>query len=118
MGNFEEAIATIKNAFGATPEEKAHLPKIHRVQADILAQQPNVDPEAVEEAYREAIKVSQKYGALTQELKAVTHLGQLLRAQGRGAEALEMLAPLYAKFSEGFDTKALREAKEFLDEIS
>ncbi len=118
MGNTEQALTTIQNAFGATPEEKVQLPNLHRVHGDILWQQPNADLELVEAAYRESIEVSQKFGALTHELKAVTHLGRLLRSQGRGAEALAMLAPLYEKFSEGFDTVTLREAKELLDEIS
>ena len=118
MGALDEALVAIQNAFGATPEEKMHLPKLHRVHADILRQQPNADLELVESTYREAIEISQKFGALTQELQAVTHLGRWLLSCGRGAEALRMLAPLYAKFSEGFDTVTLREAKEFMDEIS
>jgi predicted ATPase len=56
-------------------------------------------------------------GAKAFELRAATRLGLLLQAQGRGTEARELLAPLYASFTEGFDTRDLREAKALLEEL-
>lgn len=117
-GNYELALTTINNAFGATPEETAHLPKLHRIHADILWKQPNPDLGLVERTYRQSIEVSRQFGSLTEELITVTHLGQLLQSCGRGPEAQALLAPLYAKFTEGFDTPALQQAKKLLDELS
>jgi predicted ATPase len=45
-------------------------------------------------------------------------LARLWRDQARRKEALELLAPVYDRFTEGFATADLREAKELLDEIS
>lgn len=117
-GDHEKALQTIEDAFGAAPEEKMHFPELHRVRADILLLQPNADIQAVEQEYRNAIAASQQYGALTQELRAVTRLGRLLQSCGRAAEARELLAPLYAKFTEGLDTPDLIEAKTLLDELN
>ncbi len=117
-GDYEQALATIQDAFGAAPEEEMHFPELHRVRADILLKQSDPDVEVVENEYREAIDASQKCGSLTQELRAVTRLGRLLQPQGRVREAHALLAPLFAKFTEGFDTQDLQEAKTLLDELS
>jgi predicted ATPase len=45
-------------------------------------------------------------------------LGRLRRDQGRRAEARDLLAPTYGWFTEGFDTRDLKEAKTLLDKLS
>lgn len=117
-GQYDEALATIEDAFGAAPEEEMHFPELHRVRADILLQKPNADLQTVEQGYRDAIAASQKYQSLAQELRAVTRLGRLLQSCGRGSEARALLAPLYAKFTEGLDTLDLVEAKTLLNELT
>ena len=51
------------------------------------------------------------------ELRAATSLARLWGEQGRLAEARELLAPVYASFTEGFDTADLKDAKRLLDEL-
>ena len=118
MGDMEQAIATMENAFGAAPEERMHFPELYRVHADLLLKKPDCDLDEVENEYREAIRVSQQFGSITQELRAVTRLGRLLQSRGRSGEALGLLTPLFEKFSEGFDTHDLCEAKSLLIELS
>ena len=48
-------------------------------------------------------------------MRAAVSLARLLADQGRRDEARELLAPIYGRFSEGFDTPDLREAKALLD---
>ena len=38
--------------------------------------------------------------------------------QDRREEARDLLAPVYGWFTEGFDTRDLKEAKELLDELA
>jgi len=40
------------------------------------------------------------------------------RDQGKRDEARELLAPVYGWFTEGFDTRDLKEAKALLDELA
>ena len=40
------------------------------------------------------------------------------RDQGKRDEARELLAPVYGWFTEGFDTRDLKEAKALLDELT
>ena len=44
--------------------------------------------------------------------------GALWRDQAKREEARELLAPVYGWFTEGFDTRDLKEAKSLLDELS
>ena len=44
-------------------------------------------------------------------------LARLWQHQERRAEAYELLAPLYGRFTEGFATADLQEAKELLGEL-
>jgi predicted ATPase len=39
------------------------------------------------------------------------------QAQGKAQQARELLAPIYAWFTEGFDTRDLKEAKALLEEL-
>jgi predicted ATPase len=45
-------------------------------------------------------------------------LARLWGGQGRAVDARELLAPVYGRFTEGFDTADLKEAKEALDELT
>jgi predicted ATPase len=52
------------------------------------------------------------------ELRAAMSMARLWRDQGKRLEARELLAPVYGWFTEGFDTRDLKEAKTLLDELS
>jgi predicted ATPase len=52
------------------------------------------------------------------ELRAVTSLSRLLNQQGKPHEARRMLADIYGWFTEGFDTRDLKEAKALLEALS
>jgi predicted ATPase len=44
-------------------------------------------------------------------------LSRLWQQQGKREEAVELLAPIYGWFTEGFDTADLQEAKALLGEL-
>jgi len=56
-------------------------------------------------------------GTLSWELRAATSLASLLRRQGRPADAIACLQPVYDRFTEGFGTADLIAAKMLLDEL-
>jgi predicted ATPase len=51
------------------------------------------------------------------ELRAAMSMARLWRDQGKRQEARELLAPVYGWFTEGFDTRDLKEARALLDEL-
>ncbi len=64
-----------------------------------------------EDHFRQALGWARRQGALSWELRAATSLARLLRDQGRPADAMALLQPVYDRFTEGFDTVDLQAAK-------
>ncbi len=70
-----------------------------------------------ERSYRKAYDTACGQAAKSWELRAATRLAHLWHSQGKSTDALDLLAPVYGWFTEGFDTADLKEAKALLDEI-
>ncbi len=51
------------------------------------------------------------------ELRAATSLARLWESQGKRREAYDLLAPVYNWFTEGFDTRDLKAARELLESL-
>ena len=51
------------------------------------------------------------------ELRAAMSMARLWRDHGKRDEARDLLAPVYGWFTEGFDTRDLKEAKSLLEEL-
>jgi predicted ATPase len=66
----------------------------------------------------QAIETSEQQGALSFELRAATNLGRLWRDQNRYSEAHNLVSKVYNRFTEGFDTSDLKDARALLDELS
>ena len=71
-----------------------------------------------ETCFMEALQVARTQQAKSLELRAATGLGQLWWIEGRRADARDLLAPIFAWFSEGFDTPDLKDAKALLGELA
>ena len=71
----------------------------------------------IEATYQRALEIARGQEARLLELRVATGLGQLWRCQGKASEARELLGPLYAWFTEGFDMPDLIEAKELLNAL-
>jgi predicted ATPase len=76
------------------------------------------DPTAAEDSYREAVAIAQQQNAELWELRVVTSLARLWRAQGKRAEAHKLLASVYCGFTEGLSTPVLKEAKALLEALN
>ena len=66
------------------------------------------------------LAVARKQQAKSWELRASTSMARLWRrTAGKGRkQARELLAPVYGWFTEGFDTRDLKEAKGLLEELA
>ena len=68
-------------------------------------------------AFRKALEVARRQSGKSWELRAATSLARLWQQQGRNEEARDLLQPVYGWFTEGFDTKDLKDAKALLEEL-
>jgi len=73
--------------------------------------------DAARAEFRRALEVARSQSALLFELRAARDLAWLRRDQGRAAEARDLLAPVYASFTEGFGFPDLVEARALLEEL-
>lgn len=75
------------------------------------------DHAGAEAAFRRAIATARAQNAKLWELRATCDLARLLAEQGRRGEAHDLVVPLHAQFTEGFDTADLIEAKALLEQL-
>jgi predicted ATPase len=101
-----------------TTKEKWCEAEVHRVAGEIalLSQEP--DTAKAETYFERALTVARQQQAKSWELRAAISLARLWRDQGKRDEARELLAPVFGWFSEGFDTRDLKEAKGLLDDLA
>jgi hypothetical protein len=90
--------------------------EIHRLRAEARRAEGGCAREC-EGHLREALAVARGQGARLLELRAARDLARLRRDQGRVAEARDLLAPVYAAFTEGFAFPDLVEARALLEEL-
>ena len=93
-------------------------PEILRARAEQLLDGP---PDAHDQAERllfAAQDLATRQGALAWTLRIAASLARLRRMQGRPAEGLAILAPVHARFTQGFGTRDLLEAASLLHELA
>ena len=98
-------------------KEKWCEPELHRIAGEIALKLLAPDPEKAEAYFDHALAVARQQQAKSWELRAAMSMARLWRDQGKRQEAYELLAPVYGWFTEGFDTRDLKEAKALLDEL-
>ncbi|MET3337789.1 MULTISPECIES: adenylate/guanylate cyclase domain-containing protein [Bradyrhizobium] len=66
----------------------------------------------------QALELARKQRGRSFELRVAMSMARLWRDRGKRNEARELLAPIYDWFTEGFDTRDLKEAKALLEELT
>jgi predicted ATPase len=119
-GEMEEGLAALDDALAkaAVSGEKGWNAEIYRLRGELSSRLPHPDPAKAEDSFRTAFAIAREQGTRGYELRAATSLARLWREQGRRGEARDLLAPLYASFTEGFDTQDLKDARALLDELA
>jgi predicted ATPase len=80
-----------------------------------------VEPPSIAQAeacFNQSIKIAREQKAKSWELRTAMSMARLYQNQGKQKQARIHLAEIYDRFTEGFDTADLREAKALLDKLS
>jgi predicted ATPase len=99
-------------------EERWWEAEIHRLRGVLLLRQTGTSQAEAETWLQRALDVARRQQARSLELRAAMSLARLWQCQGKHGEAQDLLAPIYAWFTEGFDTADLQEAKGLLEDLS
>ena len=116
-GEHESALATAREGLKVQDETGYGLwnAELHRLEGISLLGLNRLDEG--QRALEAALRVAQRQQAKAYELRAAMSLARLWRDQGKVQQARELLAPVYGWFTEGFDTRDLKEAKALLEEL-
>ena len=71
-------------------------------------------PLDVEVALLRAMSIAREQGAISWELRSAASLARLWQQQDRRLDGLQLLSPIYERFSEGLGTRDLLAARELL----
>jgi predicted ATPase len=119
-GQVSEGLAAIEEALAWTDrtEDRWAIAELLRVKGELLLLHGAPGAAATAEGhFRQALDWARRQGALSLELRAATSFARLLRDQGRPADAMALLQPVYDRFTEGFDTIDLQAAKALIDAL-
>jgi predicted ATPase len=100
-----------------TTKENWYEAEINRVAGEIALLGANADAASAETCFHRALEIARKQKAKSLELRAAMSMARLLRAQGSSRAGLDVLAPIYGWYTQGFDTLDLRQAKMLLDDL-
>jgi predicted ATPase len=120
LGQFDDAWRCIGEAMTAVEitKERWYEAEVNRIAGEIALLSPEPDVAKAEAYFARALAVAQKQEAKSWELRAAMSMARLWRDQGKPQRARELLAPIYGWFTEGFDTRDLKEAKTLLDGLT
>jgi predicted ATPase len=118
QGKYDEALATVEEGLGIEEEtgNRQFDAELHRLLGLTLSGLKRL--EESEAALQDAIRIARGQQARAYELRAAMGLARLWPDQRKRDEARELLAPVYGWFTEGFDTRDLKEAKALLDTLA
>jgi predicted ATPase len=120
LGQFSDAWRCMGEATTAmeTTKEKWFQAEVNLIAGEIALMSPEPDAAKAAAHFERALVVARQQQAKSWELRAAMSMARLWRDLGRPQQAHEVLAPVYSWFTEGFDTRDLKEAKVLLEELA
>jgi predicted ATPase len=108
--------------------EKYYQAELYRLKGELLLAQSmghnreseirNPHIAEAEACFSQSVQIAQQQKAKSWELRAAMSMARLYQKQERQNEARQLLTEIYNRFTEGFDTVDLRNAKVLLNELS
>ncbi|MBP1862250.1 ATP-binding protein [Rhizobium herbae] len=120
IGRVDESLEEIGKAlrFAVETDYRWFVPEILRVEAELLVLRGSDDPALIESLLRQSMGQASAQQAVYWELSAAVSLAERLRRVQKHDEAVEVLAPVYDRLSEGFFAPRVKRAKTLLDELA
>jgi predicted ATPase len=119
LGQLDDARRCIDDAIDKVERSKERWceAEVHRIAGEIALKSFAPDTEKAENYFEHALSVARAQQAKSWEVRAAMSMARLWRSQGKAQQARELLAPVYGWFTEGFDTRDLKEAHALLEEL-
>jgi predicted ATPase len=120
LDQFDDAWRCIREAISAieATKERWFEAEANRVAGEVALETNEPNAAKAETYFQRALAVARSQQAKSWELRASLSLARLWHSQGKVQQARELLVPVYGWFTEGFDTRDLKEAKALLEELA
>ena len=120
LDQFNDAWRCIDKAttLAETTGERWFDAEISRLSGEIELLSPERNAVKTEAYFKRALEIARAQQARSWELRAATSLARLWCDQRERQQGHDLLAPVYGWFTEGFDTRDLKEAKALLEELA
>ena len=120
-GAYEEARQSLDEAEAAVArfQETHYEAELTRLRGELLiatAEGSDTD-DAAEVCFQKALVISRKQRARCFEIRTAGSLARLWRGRGETERARKMLATVYDSFTEGFETRDLKDARQLLESL-
>ena len=131
LSSFKAYLAELYGAAGRVEEGLAMMPAqfehieksgerfmeadLYRIQGELLARKAEPDIKGAEASFRKGLDVARSQSTKLLEIRLALSLSRLLETEHREVEIRDLLAPIYAWFTEGFETPDLIAARELLN---
>ncbi|MEO1335355.1 MAG: hypothetical protein AAFV29_06910, partial [Myxococcota bacterium] len=110
----DESKGAMRQALDAAHRQGAHTERAELLRIQAILSWRRGEFEAAERGLKAALELAEAQGARSFALAAATSLSTYLTEKGRADEGRHILEPVYASFSEGFETPALQAASALL----
>jgi predicted ATPase len=119
-GRYAEALQVVQLAFavGAQTAQPFWNAELSRHQGELLLAMDRRNAPEAEALFRRARDLARTQEARSLELRATTNLARLLESRGEHCVARALLTDIYSRFTEGFDTPDLEDAKVVLERLA
>jgi predicted ATPase/DNA-binding winged helix-turn-helix (wHTH) protein len=117
-GQVDEALATLEQGLASAEQGgmRWYVPELLRIKGELLRRyEAGEIIQAAEGCFEQSIDLARQQGALFWELRTALSQARLMTEQSRIADAQRALSTVYRRFTEGFETRDLREARMLLE---
>ncbi len=118
-GQVAEAMSLLAKLLEGVRETSSLVdePWLYHLKGEVLLTHEPPHADEAERCFRTSIGLAQRIGAKSLELHTTIRLAKLLAKQRHRKGARAMLTQIYGWFTEGFDTRDLKEAKSLLEDL-
>ena len=116
-GRADEGLQILATSPDRVRGKPVRFAEIYRIEGELMLAKEEPDGAAAERLFQEAIEIAREEPSICWELRSAIRLARLWLKQGKPKAAENLLAPIYERFEEGFDTTDLKEARLLLDPL-
>jgi len=118
-GRWEEALAAVDHGLSFVNEtgERVGEAELLRIRGEVYLYGDKPDARRAEQLLWSAIELARMQNAKLYEIRSCVALARLYREQGKREAGYTLLRACYDHFTEGFESKDLREAHELLQQL-